>query len=444
MRRRWKLVEACGVAAAVGVFAAVSAFAANDNANARAVCPAPPSEYTHCHALVATDAHGNPDASTSPTGLSPATIKSVYGFSTSSTAGAGKTIAIVDAYDDPTAESDLAIFSSQYGLPACTTANGCFKKVNQTGGTVPAQGCRLGAGDQPRRPVGARHRAGREDPAGRGAATASPTCSPPRTTPRPTPSTSRTAGAAPSSAARPATTPTSSSPASASSSPPATPDCPRSIPSASPNVISVGGTTLTFQRRHVRQRDRLDRRRRRLQRLRDRHGRPVGFQRLRAGRAAAASARPLTSRSTPTRPRACPSTTAPPTRARSGWFKIGGTSAQSPMWAARSAVAGAVVNAAYVYGTQHHLPRHHLRQQRRALPGRLRPLHRPRQLDRRNSVIQPAPGLWPSPATAPGDAALTSGRDHTGFVAGGRGALAGRAGAGFPRFTVLWTLGRGA
>ena len=76
-----------------------------------------------------------PNASSSPTGLSPATIKSAYGFSTSSTAGAGKTIAIVDAYDDPTAESDLNVFSSQFGLPACTTANGCFKKVNQTGGT---------------------------------------------------------------------------------------------------------------------------------------------------------------------------------------------------------------------------------------------------------------------------------------------------------------------
>src|SRR6185369_16495905 len=76
-----------------------------------------------------------PNVGTSPTGLSPATIKSVYSFSTSSTAGAGKTIAIVDAYDDPTAESDLAVFSSQFGLPACTTANGCFTKVNQTGGT---------------------------------------------------------------------------------------------------------------------------------------------------------------------------------------------------------------------------------------------------------------------------------------------------------------------
>src|SRR5205814_8216189 len=47
----------------------------------------------------------------------------------------GETIAIVDAYNDPTAASDLATFSSQYGLPPCTTANGCLTKVNQTGGT---------------------------------------------------------------------------------------------------------------------------------------------------------------------------------------------------------------------------------------------------------------------------------------------------------------------
>ncbi|HEU5362290.1 MAG TPA: S53 family peptidase [Gaiellaceae bacterium] len=86
-----------------------------------------------------TDAHGNPLVSSSPTGLSPATIKAVYGFPTNTTAaplpGSGKTIAIVDAYDDPTAEADLNTFSSKYGLPACTTANGCFKKVDQQGGT---------------------------------------------------------------------------------------------------------------------------------------------------------------------------------------------------------------------------------------------------------------------------------------------------------------------
>jgi len=94
------------------------------------VCPGPAGpDTTRCYAIA------RPMASTSPTGLSPATIKSAYNFSTSLTAGAGKTIAIVDAYNDPTAENDLNVFSQQYGLPACTTANGCFTKVNQAGGT---------------------------------------------------------------------------------------------------------------------------------------------------------------------------------------------------------------------------------------------------------------------------------------------------------------------
>jgi predicted secreted Zn-dependent protease len=45
------------------------------------------------------------------------------------------TVAIVDAYDLPTAEKDLAAYRSNFGLPPCTTANGCFRKVNQRGGT---------------------------------------------------------------------------------------------------------------------------------------------------------------------------------------------------------------------------------------------------------------------------------------------------------------------
>ena len=136
MRRRI-LATATLVAALMScvLLAAFAAFGANVNADSRAVCASPPSGYAHCHALVVTDAHGNPYASVSPTGLDPGTIKSVYNFPTSSTAGSGATIAIVDAYDDPTAENDLGVFSSQYGLPACTTANGCFKKVNQMGST---------------------------------------------------------------------------------------------------------------------------------------------------------------------------------------------------------------------------------------------------------------------------------------------------------------------
>jgi subtilase family serine protease len=51
-------------------------------------------------------------------------------------------VAIVDAYDDPNAEADLATYRSTFGLPACTKANGCFRQVNQNGAASP-----LPAGD---------------------------------------------------------------------------------------------------------------------------------------------------------------------------------------------------------------------------------------------------------------------------------------------------------
>ena len=44
-----------------------------------------------------------------------------------------QTVAIVDAFDDPNAEADLGVYRSHFGLPACTTANGCFKKVKPAG-----------------------------------------------------------------------------------------------------------------------------------------------------------------------------------------------------------------------------------------------------------------------------------------------------------------------
>src|SRR5207247_1483557 len=74
----------------------------------------------------------------SPTGLSPAQIGHAYGFDLlscygTSSCGNGQTIAIVDAFDDPNIESDLAAFSAQYGLPPCTTANGCFTKATPQG-----------------------------------------------------------------------------------------------------------------------------------------------------------------------------------------------------------------------------------------------------------------------------------------------------------------------
>jgi subtilase family serine protease len=73
-------------------------------------------------------------AAAAPSGLAPSDLQSAYKLP-SSTAGSGQTVAIVDAYNDPTAEADLGVYRSQYGLSACTTANGCFKKVDQNGGT---------------------------------------------------------------------------------------------------------------------------------------------------------------------------------------------------------------------------------------------------------------------------------------------------------------------
>ncbi|HEX9338506.1 MAG TPA: S53 family peptidase [Pseudonocardiaceae bacterium] len=70
-----------------------------------------------------------------PTGLGPADLESAY--KVAGLSGGGRTVAIVDAFDDPNAEADLGVYRQQFGLPACTTANGCFKKVNGSGQTSP-------------------------------------------------------------------------------------------------------------------------------------------------------------------------------------------------------------------------------------------------------------------------------------------------------------------
>ncbi|MBO0839949.1 MAG: putative Ig domain-containing protein [Sciscionella sp.] len=91
-----------------------------------------------CFALKRTDIKEpkalGPDAT--PSGYGPSDLQSAYTLPSSS-AGSGETVAVVDAYDDPNAESDLSAYRSQYGLPACTTSNGCFKKVNQNGQSSP-------------------------------------------------------------------------------------------------------------------------------------------------------------------------------------------------------------------------------------------------------------------------------------------------------------------
>ena len=92
--------------------------------------------YARCMSVVRTPADHvvTPDVVAPPsTALSPADIQSAYRLP--SGRGGGETVAIVDAYGDSNAESDLAAYRAYYNLPACTTVNGCFKKVDENGGT---------------------------------------------------------------------------------------------------------------------------------------------------------------------------------------------------------------------------------------------------------------------------------------------------------------------
>jgi len=66
-----------------------------------------------------------------PPGYGATDLESAYRLPV--THGAGQTIAIVDAFDDPTAAQDLTAYRQTYGLPLCTTAGGCFRKLNQQG-----------------------------------------------------------------------------------------------------------------------------------------------------------------------------------------------------------------------------------------------------------------------------------------------------------------------
>ncbi len=95
-----------------------------------------------CHARIVSDAAGHLKISppqAAPSGYSPANLRSAY--KVTGTGSSATIVAIVDAYGYTNAESDLGVYRSQFGLPSCTTANGCFRKFNQSGaqGSYPAQ-----------------------------------------------------------------------------------------------------------------------------------------------------------------------------------------------------------------------------------------------------------------------------------------------------------------
>jgi hypothetical protein len=68
----------------------------------------------------------------------PADLRSAYKLTSASpNRGIGKTVAIVDAFNDPNAGKDLGVYRHSLHLPGCTKANGCLHIVNQRGNKSP-------------------------------------------------------------------------------------------------------------------------------------------------------------------------------------------------------------------------------------------------------------------------------------------------------------------
>ncbi len=130
-----------------GAASAQSAAPAHDWASACAAAPAP--DQAACLALVRTSVGHRPQAVFGPgaapvgVGYGPSSLQSAYKVP-SSTAGSGETVAVVDAYDDPVAQTDLNAYRSAWGLPGC--AAGCFTKVNENGKASPLPRAARGTG----------------------------------------------------------------------------------------------------------------------------------------------------------------------------------------------------------------------------------------------------------------------------------------------------------
>ncbi len=131
MRTLTKRLGGFAVLATTAAVLASSAGAAPSGPVLRPFCTTGP---IRCLSALRADIPIVPQATASHSGLGAQDLQAAYNLAQySATRGGTQTVALVDAYDDPTIEADLNVYRSYYGLPPCTTANGCFKKVNQDG-----------------------------------------------------------------------------------------------------------------------------------------------------------------------------------------------------------------------------------------------------------------------------------------------------------------------
>jgi subtilase family serine protease len=137
------LAGGIAVAASAVPAAAAGSHAAAGALNYRRACPVVESPaVAACMVLIRTDVRQRPESAVgsdpSGYGYGPSSLRSAYNLP-SSTAGTGQSVAVVDAYNDPDAVSNVATYRSAWGLPACdsSTEAGCLSVVNQAGASSP-------------------------------------------------------------------------------------------------------------------------------------------------------------------------------------------------------------------------------------------------------------------------------------------------------------------
>jgi subtilase family serine protease len=134
---------AAAIVPAAATFAAAAP--APTAAPVRNVCAAAAPGFASCLSEVRTDIKPHLVRPDVPSGYGPSDLQSAYGLAAASASnGAGTTVAIVDAYDDPNAFADVNTYRAGYGIPALASCDpstvkgsttACFAKSDQNGGT---------------------------------------------------------------------------------------------------------------------------------------------------------------------------------------------------------------------------------------------------------------------------------------------------------------------
>jgi subtilase family serine protease len=121
----------------------------------RHACPAAAQGYARCHSIVSSMAHGRATNSNPNAGYTPAQLEGAYALQTASAAnGTGETVAIVDAYDDPKAISDLDTYRRTFALGGCAVSPPAATGCTFTNGATVRKVAQDGSSRYPRGNVG--------------------------------------------------------------------------------------------------------------------------------------------------------------------------------------------------------------------------------------------------------------------------------------------------